>query len=223
MTDVNDRDDRRDLRGPAHRRPRHHRDAGLPRRQRLVLRQGDPPRRRPRRRSRSTPPTPSRASPSTCSRRCPACASTPAPAVVAAASWSGSTRAPGSATSPSTSRSPSSRSSATTSGAARPAQVKGEKGRYNIIYGYVDEQVGLEAGRLAVRLVNHLVEADPDFDFERGARRLHPARPAHRVRPLDAGDHRRGRLARHPVDPAQPSTRSCSSARASTPSGSAPR
>ena len=44
--------------------------------------------------------------------------------------------------------------------------VKGEKGRYNIIYGYVDEQVGLEAGRLAVRLVNHLVEADPDFDFE---------------------------------------------------------
>src|SRR6476659_9498185 len=44
--------------------------------------------------------------------------------------------------------------------------VKGEKGRYNIIYGYVDEQVGLEAGRLAVRLVNHLVKADPDFDFE---------------------------------------------------------
>ncbi len=45
-------------------------------------------------------------------------------------------------------------------------QVKGEQGRYNIIYGYVDEQVGLAAGRLAVRLVNHLVEADPDFDFE---------------------------------------------------------
>ena len=44
-------------------------------------------------------------------------------------------------------------------------QVKGEKGRYNIIYGYVDEQVGLAAGRLAVRLVNHLVEADPSFDF----------------------------------------------------------
>src|SRR3954453_14039911 len=45
-------------------------------------------------------------------------------------------------------------------------QVKGQKGRYNLIYGYVDEQVGLEAGRLAVRLVNHLVRADPDFDFE---------------------------------------------------------
>ncbi len=45
-------------------------------------------------------------------------------------------------------------------------QVKGEKGRYNIIYGYVDEQVGLAAGRLAVRLVNHFVEADPEFDWE---------------------------------------------------------
>jgi cyanophycin synthetase len=44
-------------------------------------------------------------------------------------------------------------------------QVKGVPGRYNIIYGYVDEQVGLAAGRLAVRLVNHLVEADPSFDF----------------------------------------------------------
>ena len=45
-------------------------------------------------------------------------------------------------------------------------QVRGHKGRYNIIFGYVDEQVGLAAARLAVRLVNHLVEADPDFDWE---------------------------------------------------------
>ena len=45
-------------------------------------------------------------------------------------------------------------------------QVKGQKGRYNIVYGYVDEQVGLAAGRLAVRLVNHLVQADPEFDWE---------------------------------------------------------
>ena len=36
------------------------------------------------------------------------------------------------------------------------------------------------------------------------ARRLHPSRRAHGVRPLDAGDRRRGGLARHPVDPAQP-------------------
>jgi cyanophycin synthetase len=45
-------------------------------------------------------------------------------------------------------------------------QVKGHKGRYNIVYGYVDEQVGLAAARLAVRLVNHLVEADPELDWE---------------------------------------------------------
>jgi cyanophycin synthetase len=45
-------------------------------------------------------------------------------------------------------------------------QVKGQHGRYNIIYGYVDEQVGLAAARLAVRLVNHLVEADPEFDWD---------------------------------------------------------
>ncbi|HSU01639.1 MAG TPA: acetate--CoA ligase family protein, partial [Nocardioides sp.] len=44
--------------------------------------------------------------------------------------------------------------------------VKGQPGHYNIIYGYVDENVGLTAGRLAVRLVNHLVEGDPDFDWE---------------------------------------------------------
>jgi cyanophycin synthetase len=45
-------------------------------------------------------------------------------------------------------------------------QVRGRRGVYNVVYGYVDEQVGLAAARLAVRLVNHLVEADPEFDFE---------------------------------------------------------
>jgi len=45
-------------------------------------------------------------------------------------------------------------------------QVKGERTRYNVVFGYVDEQVGLNAARLAVRLVNHLVSADPEFDFE---------------------------------------------------------
>ncbi|QNN52868.1 cyanophycin synthetase [Nocardioides mesophilus] len=45
-------------------------------------------------------------------------------------------------------------------------QVKGVPGRYNIVYGYVDEQVGLAAARLAVRLVNHLVEADPELDWD---------------------------------------------------------
>jgi cyanophycin synthetase len=42
----------------------------------------------------------------------------------------------------------------------------GVTGQYNVIYGYVDEQVGLAAGTLAVRLVNHLVRADPEFDFD---------------------------------------------------------
>jgi cyanophycin synthetase len=45
-------------------------------------------------------------------------------------------------------------------------QVKGHRGRYNVIYGYVDEQVGLDAARLAVRLVNHLVKADPELDWD---------------------------------------------------------
>ncbi|MCW2782918.1 MAG: cphA 1 [Marmoricola sp.] len=44
--------------------------------------------------------------------------------------------------------------------------VKGQPGQYNVIYGYVDETVGLAAGRLAVRLVNHLVQPDPELDWE---------------------------------------------------------
>ena len=44
--------------------------------------------------------------------------------------------------------------------------MKGERGRYNVIYGYIDENVGLAAGRLAARLVNHLVQADPEFDLD---------------------------------------------------------
>ena len=39
-------------------------------------------------------------------------------------------------------------------------------GQYNVIYGYLDERVAVAAGRLAVRLVNHLVEPDPEFDFD---------------------------------------------------------
>jgi cyanophycin synthetase len=42
----------------------------------------------------------------------------------------------------------------------------GKPGQYNVIYGYGEEQVGLEAGRLAVRLVNHLVQAEEGFDFD---------------------------------------------------------
>jgi cyanophycin synthetase len=45
-------------------------------------------------------------------------------------------------------------------------QVRGERGRYNVIYAYSDEGVGLAAGQLAVQLVNDLIEHDPEFDFE---------------------------------------------------------
>jgi cyanophycin synthetase len=45
-------------------------------------------------------------------------------------------------------------------------QVKGEPGHYNVVFGYIDEQVGLAASRLAVRLVNHLVQPDPELDWE---------------------------------------------------------
>ena len=41
-----------------------------------------------------------------------------------------------------------------------------------MIYGYAEEYVGLEAGRLAVRLVNHLVKAEPGFDFPAELERL---------------------------------------------------
>lgn len=54
----------------------------------------------------------------------------------------------------------------------------GERGVYNIIYGYLDETVATLAGRLAVKLVNHLISLvddiertpgrstiDPEFDF----------------------------------------------------------
>ncbi len=48
----------------------------------------------------------------------------------------------------------------------------GTTGQYNVIYGYWEEQVGLEAGRLAVRLVDHLVEAEPGFEFQAELERL---------------------------------------------------
>jgi len=41
----------------------------------------------------------------------------------------------------------------------------GETGRYHVVYSYAEESVGLAAGRLAVRLVNHLVEPENGFDF----------------------------------------------------------
>ncbi len=41
----------------------------------------------------------------------------------------------------------------------------GEPGRYHLVYSFAEEAVGLAAGKLAVRLVNHLVRAEEGFDF----------------------------------------------------------
>jgi len=48
----------------------------------------------------------------------------------------------------------------------------GETGRYNVIYGYWEETVGVEAGKLAVRLVNHLIRPGKEFDFLEELERL---------------------------------------------------
>jgi len=48
----------------------------------------------------------------------------------------------------------------------------GTPGQYNVTFGYWEEQVGLAAGRLAVRLVNHLVKPDNAFDFDQELERL---------------------------------------------------
>ncbi len=46
----------------------------------------------------------------------------------------------------------------------------GDYGRYNVIFEYREEQVGIEAGKMAVGLVNHLVAPeDPDHTFDLGA------------------------------------------------------
>ncbi|HEY7477861.1 MAG TPA: cyanophycin synthetase [Actinomycetota bacterium] len=48
----------------------------------------------------------------------------------------------------------------------------GQPGVYNVIYGYAEERVGLAAGSLAVRLLNHLVRAEDGFDFDAELERL---------------------------------------------------
>ena len=48
----------------------------------------------------------------------------------------------------------------TESHAGKTRSVPGERGRYNVVYEFRDEDVGREAGRIAVALVNHLVSVD---------------------------------------------------------------
>jgi cyanophycin synthetase len=60
-------------------------------------------------------------------------------------------------------------------------QVKGERGRYNVIYAYNDESVGLAAGELAVRLVNDLISRSR-VRLRGGARAVHRPRRADGLR-----------------------------------------
>ncbi len=140
------------------------------------------------------------ASTTPCSSCCRASASIRARAGTRAGSASGSRKARGPATSPSTSRSSCSASPARRSTAGRPG-APARPASYNVTYGYWEEQVGLAAGRLAVRLVNHLVRAGEGLRLPARARAADPARRAARVRPLDAGDPRRGREPRRPLHP----------------------
>ena len=146
--------------------PGDRRDARLPRRQRLVLRQVHPSRRRPGL-ARAVPhqhaPRLHRRARRDAAR---ACASTPAPAGAAAASSSGSTRAPGWATSPSTSRWRCSSSSATTSGAARPGRSRARRASTTSSTATSTRTSASRPAASPIRLVNHLVEGDPDFDWE---------------------------------------------------------
>jgi cyanophycin synthetase len=49
-------------------------------------------------------------------------------------------------------------------GYGKSRSVPGETGVYNVIYSYIEEKVGRQAGRLAIRLCDHLVYGGP-FDF----------------------------------------------------------
>jgi cyanophycin synthetase len=60
-------------------------------------------------------------------------------------------------------------------------RAAGPAGQYNCIYEYREEQVGLEAGRMAVRLVNHLVAPDdPEVFFDFATELEHLIRVAER-------------------------------------------
>ena len=190
------------------------------------LRAGHPAARRPRR-ARGVPV---QHDPRLHRRRCSRCCPTLGePRLLArpraAASSTGSRRAPGSATSPSTSRSSSSTWPGTDVRRGK-TRATGEPGQYNV-------HLRVRARRRSAsrpagwpsRLVNHLVDARRPgrFDFAPELERLIRLAERAGVRALDPGAHRRGGLPRHPVHPARTSSRSSSSATASTSSASGRR
>ena len=101
----------------------------------------------------------------------------------------------------------------------------GDDGQYNVIYEYREEAVGLEAGKLAVRIVNHLVAPrDPaqafDYVAELEASSSSPSARPSGPRPRRSSTRRPRATSR---SCASIGPRSSSSARASTSSASAPR
>ena len=82
-------------------------------------------------------------------------------------------------------------------------QVKGSTGVYNVIYGYTNEEVGLAAGRLAVRLLNHLVQEEEGFDFAAELETFLTRAERTAFGPSTGGHPRGGGQPRHPLHPAQ--------------------
>ena len=178
------------------------RDARLPRAELLELRAGHQARRRPRR-ARALPdehdPRLHRGAARDAARRRPAHVRH---GHASAASPIGCARARGSGTSPSTSRSSSSARRAPRSAAARPAAPASRAGTTSSTR-TPRRASGVAAGKLAVRLVNHLVEAEPTFDFGAELERLILLAERAAFGPSTQAHPRRGGAARHPVDPPQ--------------------
>ena len=136
---------------------------------------------------------------------CPACASTPARAAAAAASSSGSTRAPGSGH---VAEHVALALQQEVGHDIRRGKTRQVKGQHGPLQRHL--RVRRRAGRPRRRAGSPYAWSTTWSRPTRSStgtqelRGVHPARRAHRVRPLDPGDPRRGGLPRHPVDPAQP-------------------
>ena len=79
----------------------------------------------------------------------------------------------------------------------------GEPGRYHVVYGYAEESRGARGRPPRGADRQPPGGAGGRLRLRGRVREAGPAGRARRVRPVDAGDPRRGRAARHPVDPAQ--------------------
>ena len=100
--------------------------------------------------------------------------------------------------------------------------VKGGPGHYNVVYSYTDETVGVAAGKLAVRLINHLVDPRTASTSRRSSTPscVRPSGWPSAPRPRPSS--RRRPRATSPTSASTP-PRWSSSGRACTPSASGPR